>query len=360
MTLVPRADLGGLAAYVGGVSTLAGVANPIKLSSNEGAFGPPPGAVRALAEAAANLHRYPDGDSRALRAALGRTHGLDPARIVCDTGSDPLFSLLALAYGGPGSELIMSEHGFQIYAIAQTKAGGAVVRAPERDLVTDVDAIVARVTARTRLVMVANPNNPTGTVLAPDELRRLRAQLPPGVLLVVDAAYAEYVDDPAFDAGAALVDGGENTVMTRTFSKAYGLGGVRLGGAYGPPAVIDVLNRLREPFGVGIAAQAAGLAALAEPGWIARVRAHNSRERARLEAALGTLGFGGPASQANFVLAHFGTPERAAGADAHLRTRGIIVRRVASYGLPAHLRITVGTAAEVDAVIGALETFAGG
>ncbi len=360
MTLVPRPDLLSLAAYVGGVSSLPGIAHPIKLSSNEGAFGPAPGAMAAYRAAAADLHRYPDGSSAALRAALGQTHGLDGARIVCDTGSDPIFSLLALAYGGPGTELVMSEHGFSIYAIAQTKAGGDVVRAPERDLLTDVDAILARVTEHTRLVMIANPNNPTGTVLAPDELRRLRDQLPPHVLLVVDAAYAEYVDDPAYDPGAALVDAGENTVMTRTFSKAYGLGGLRLGWAYGPEAVIDILNRMREPFGVGAPAQAAGLAALAEPGWIERVRTHNSRERDRLEAALRGLGLAGPASQANFTLAHFGTPERAASADAHLRARGIIVRGVASYGLPAHLRITIGTTAEVDAVIAALEDFAGG
>jgi histidinol-phosphate aminotransferase len=355
----PRADLLGLAAYVGGASRLEGMA-ATKLSSNEGAFGPAPGAMRAYREAAADMHRYPDGGSRALREALGRLHGIDPARICCDTGSDPIFSLLALAYGGPGTELVMSEHGFSIYAIAQTKAGGAVVRAPERDLVTDVDAILARVTGRTRLVMVANPNNPTGTVLGASELRRLRAGLPDEVLLVVDAAYAEYVDDPDYEAGAALVSAGENTIMTRTFSKAYGLGGIRLGWAYGPAPVIDVLDRIREPFGVSGAAQAAGLAALAEPGWIERVRAHNTRERARLAAALDELGLLGPPSQANFVLAHFGTPARAAAADAHLRGRGLIVRAVASYGLPAHLRITIGTADDVDAVIAALRDFAGG
>ena len=358
MTLVPRPDLLTLDAYVGGVSRLAGAERVVKLSSNEGAFGPAPGVMRAYAEAAAALHRYPDGGSADLRAALGALHGLDPARIVCDTGSDPIFSLLALAYGGPGTELVMSEHGFSIYAIAATKAGGRVVRAPERDLATDVDAILAAVTPATRLVMIANPNNPTGTVVPAAALARLRAGLPAHVLLVVDAAYAEYVDDPGYDPGAALVDASPgNTVMTRTFSKAYGLGGVRLGWVYGPPAVIDILNRIREPFGVSNAAQAAGLAALAEPGWLERVRTHNTRERARLEAALATLELRGPRSQANFVLAHFGTPERAQAADAHLRARGIIVRNVASYGLPASLRITIGTTAEVDLVIAALEAF---
>ena len=358
MTLIPRPDLLALDAYVGGVSRLAGAERVVKLSSNEGAFGPAPGAMRAYAEAASHLHRYPDGGSADLRAALGALHGLAPARIVCDTGSDPIFSLLALAYGGPGTELVMSEHGFSIYAIAATKAGGRVVHAPERELTTDVDAVLAAVTPATRLVMIANPNNPTGTVLPDAELVRLRAGLPAHVLLVVDAAYAEYVDDPGYDPGRALVDASPgNTVMTRTFSKAYGLGGVRLGWVYGPPAVIDILNRIREPFGVSNAAQAAGLAALAEPGWLERVRTHNTRERTRLEAALRTLGMPGPPSQANFVLADLGTPERARAADAHLRGGGIIVRNVASYGLPAHLRITIGTTEEVDLVIAALEAF---
>ena len=366
MTLIPRADLLTLDAYVGGISRLAGANRVIKLSSNEGAFGPAPGARRAYAEAAASLHRYPDGGSAELRAALGALHGLDPARIVCDTGSDPIFSLLALAYGGPGTELVMSEHGFSIYAIAATKAGGRVVRAPERALTTDVDAILACVTPATRLVMIANPNNPTGTVISPAELIRLRRGLPAHVLLVVDAAYAEYVDvpgdDTGYDPGAALVDGsaGENTVMTRTFSKAFGLGGVRLGWVYGPPAVIDILNRIREPFGVSSAAQAAGLAALAEPGWLERIRDHNTRERTRLETALRAQGLAGPPSQANFVLAHLGTAERARAADAHLRRRAIIVRNVASYGLPTYLRITIGTTEEVDAVIAALAEFVGG
>ena len=355
MAPVPRPDLLALDAYVGGVSRIDGVERVIKLSSNEGAFGPAPAAGRACAEAAASLHRYPDGGSAALRAALGGLHGLDPARIVCDGGSDPILSLLALAYGGPGTELLMSEHGFSIYAIAAVKAGGTVRRAPERELTADVDAILARVTPATRLLMIANPNNPTGTLVSGAELRRLRKHLPPDVLLVIDAAYAEYVDDPDYDGGRALVDAAAgNTVMTRTFSKAYGLGGVRLGWAYGPAAVIDILNRIREPFGVSLPAQAAGLAALAEPGWIGRVRTHNTRERGRLERALAAAGLAGPPSQANFVLADFGTPERARAADAHLRRRGIIVRGVASYGLPAHLRITIGTTGEVDAVIEAL------
>ena len=350
----PRPDILALDAYVGGGSSLAGVERVIKLSSNEGAFGPPPGAIRAHDAAGRALHRYPDGGSVRLRDAIGRAHGLDPARIVCDTGSDPIFTLLALAYGGPGTELVMSEHGFSIYAIAQTKAGGAVVRAPERDLATDVDAILAAVTERTRLVMIANPNNPTGSMIGADALWRLRDGLPSDVLLVLDAAYAEYVDDPDYEAGAALGDRSSGTVMTRTFSKAYGMGGARLGWAYGPAAVIDVLNRIREPFGVPLATQAAGEAALAEAGWIERVRTHNSRARALLSAALEARGIRAWPSQANFVLADFGDAERAVGADRHLRACGIIVRHVASYGLPHCLRITIGTDEEIGLVIEAL------
>ncbi len=348
--LAPRADILALDAYVGGASTLAGANRVVKLSSNEGAFGPPPAAVRAHEAASRSIHRYPDGGSVSLRLAIGRAHGLDPARIVCDTGSDPIFTLLALAYGGPGTELVMSEHGFAIYAIAARKAGGAVVRAPERDLATDCDAILARVSPRTRLVMIANPNNPTGSMVPASELARLRQALPPDILLVIDAAYAEYVDDPAYEPGATLVDASGNTVMTRTFSKAYGMGGARLGWAYGPADVIDVLNRIREPFGVPLATQAAAEAALAEPGWIERVRAHNTRARARLTDALRSSGIRVHQSHANFVLADFGSPARARAADAHFRTRGIIVRHVASYGLPHCLRITVGTDEEVDLV----------
>ena len=352
-----RRNLLGLAPYVGGASHLEGVNRVVKLSSNEGAFGPPPGAMRAHTEAAQLLHRYPDGASFALRTAIGRLHGIDPDRIVCDTGSDPIFSLLALAYGGPGTELLMSEHGFSIYATAAAKAGAVVVRAPERALTTDVDALLAHVSPATRIVMIANPNNPTGTWIASREVERLRHGLPPDVLLVLDAAYAEYVDDPEYEPGLRLAGESVNTVMTRTFSKAYGLGGLRLGWAYGPAPVIELLNRIREPFGVNIAVQAAGLAALAEPGWIELVRAHNTRERARLSGALTSLDLHVWPSAANFVLVDLGYPARVVAADAHLRKRGLIVRNVASYGLPSCLRITVGTTEEVDLVIEAFESF---
>ncbi len=358
MSLLARRDILALDPYVGGASHLDGRPDRlIKLSSNEGAAGPPPAAMRAYEAASGRLHRYPDGGSAALREALGRLHGIDPARIVCDTGSDPIFSLLALAYGGPGRALIMSAHGFAIYAIAAAKAGMSVHRAPERNLVTATDAILALVSPATSIVMLANPNNPTGSLIPHHELARLRRLLPADVLLVIDGAYAEYVTEPGYDPGLALVEASGNTVMTRTFSKAYGLGGARLGWAYGPADVIDVLNRIREPFGVSIAAQAAGLAALVEPGWIETVRLRNATARARLSSALASLGLQVWPSHANFVLAGFGSPERACAADAHLRARGILVRNVASYGLPDCLRITIGLDDEVHAVIEALAEF---
>jgi histidinol-phosphate aminotransferase len=351
----PRPEVFSVASYVGGESALPGVTRVIKLSSNEGAFGPPPGAVKALAESAGALHRYPDGASTKIRAAIGEAFHLDPARIVCGNGSDELLTLLIQAYGGPGTELIMSAHGFGVYEISGKIAGCTVLKAPEQNLTADVDAILALVTQATTLVVLANPNNPTGTLVSNAEMARLRASLPAHVLLVIDAAYGEYVE--GYDGGAALVDAGENTVMTRTFSKIFGLGGARLGWCYAPPAIVDVLNRVRAPFNVSLAAAAAGIAALAEPGWVEAGRAHNTQARERLAQRLNQAGIKTHPSVGNFLLADFGTPERAAAADAFLRRRGIIVRHVRSYGLPECLRITIGTDEECNLAATALNDF---
>ena len=357
MTPRPRPEILDIAPYVGGESKLPGINRVIKLSSNEGAFGAPPAARAAYVAQADSLHRYPDGSATALREALGRAFGLDPARIVCGAGSDDLIYQLCLIYGGAGTELIMSAHGFSMYEIAGRYAGCRIIKTPERSLTADVDAILAAVSPATKLVFLANPNNPTGSVLPAAEIAQLRAGLPPDVLLVLDAAYAEYVDRPDYDPGVGLVDAGENTVMTRTFSKAFGLGGIRLGWAYAPASIVDKLNRVRSPFNVSIAASAAGIAALGEPGWLARVRAHNTQARARLVARLTEAGIRVWPSEANFVLADFGMPDRARAADAFLRSRGLIVRAVAGYGLPDCLRITVGTDEEVDLVSDALAAF---
>ncbi len=346
-----------MASYVGGESKLDGVNRVVKLSSNEGAFGPPPAAIAAMREAAAEMHRYPDGGMVLLRAAIGKAFGLDAERIVCGNGSDDLLSLLIQSYGGPGTELIMSAHGFSIYEIAGKLAGCTVRKAPERNLTTDVDAILALVSAATRMVFIANPNNPTGSLLPQGEMARLRRDLPGEVLLVIDAAYAEYVERADYDAGVALVQADENTVMTRTFSKIFGLGGARLGWAYAPPPVVDVLNRARAPFNVSGMAAAAGIAALADPGWIEESRAHNTAARNKLAARLGASGIKVHPAEANFLLADFENAERAMAADAFLRARGIIVRGVKSYGLPSCLRITIGTEEESDLVAGALDAF---
>ncbi len=344
--------------YVGGESTLPGINRVDKLSSNEGAFGVPPGAQEAYRRLAGELHRYPDGGAPDLRRAIGARFGLDPARIVCGAGSDDLIYQLCLAYGGPGRDIVMTEHGFSIYQIAGTYAGSRVIKTRERNLTADVDAMLAAVSPATRLCFLANPNNPTGCMLPYEEVARLRAGLPPEVLLVLDAAYAEYVDRPDYDPGIRLVDATDNTVMTRTFSKIFGLGGMRIGWAYAPAAVIDVLNRVRAPFNVSIAAQAAAIAALAEPGWVEKGRAHNSRipPEAGRRAARRRASRSGPARATSCW--PISPPRRAPqAADAYLRRRGVIARPVGGYGLPHCLRITVGTAEEVQVVIDALTEF---
>jgi histidinol-phosphate aminotransferase len=254
----------------------------------------------------------------------------------------------------------MSMHGFAMYQIAGTYAGSRVIKVPERNLTADVDGLLAAVTPATRLLFLANPNNPTGSLLPQSEILRLRAGLPANVLLILDAAYAEYVQRPDYDPGVALVDAGEDTVMLRTFSKIFGLGGMRVGWCYAPAPVVDALNRVRGAFNVNLAAQAAAVAALGEPGWVERSRAHNAEWRERLGAALRGAGIGVWPSEGNFVLADFATPSRAAAADAALRAGGVIVRALGSYDLPHCLRITVGTAEECSLVAELLTGFMGG
>ena len=353
----PRPEILTIHPYVGGESTLSGVNRTIKLSSNEGAFGVPPGAQDAIHKTTTEVFRYPDGGADRLREALGKRWGLDPARIVCGAGSDDLLYQFCLSYGGAGRDIIMSEHGFSIYYIAGTYAGSRVIKVPERNLTVDVDAMLAAVSPSTRLMFVANPNNPTGSMLSHEEMSSLRAGLPPEVLLVIDSAYAEYVTREDYDAGVKLVDSTDNTVMTRTFSKGFGLGGMRIGWCYAPPAVVDVLNRVRGPFNVSVAAQAAAIAALEEPGWVEMSAAHNAEWRPKLSAGIAAAGITVWPSEGNFVLADFGSVEKANAADAFLRTRGIIVRKVAGYGLPHCLRVTVGNGEECTLAIEGLTEF---
>lgn len=355
----PRPGIMDITPYVGGESEVPGIKNIIKLASNEGAFGPNPKAVAAYNETAGKLHRYPDGGCTALRRALGEMNGLNSEQIVCGAGSDELLGLLCRAYAGPGDEVLYTEHGFLMYPIAAKTAGATPVKAPEIGLTANTDELLKKVTPDTRIVFLANPNNPTGTYLGTREIKRLRASLPDSVLLVIDAAYAEFVAAEDYTPGVEMVDGGDNVVMTRTFSKIYALGGVRLGWAYCPPGIADVLNRVRNPFNVGSPAQAAGLATLADHEFTERAHRHNRTWLEWTEQRLRAMGLHGPAGVGNFALARFPheTGRRAEDADAFLKRRGIIVRRIAAYGLPDYLRITIGREDEMQAVIGALEEF---
>ncbi|MCL4765204.1 MAG: histidinol-phosphate transaminase [Hyphomicrobiaceae bacterium] len=355
----PRRGVMEIEAYVPGESSVPGGMKPAKLSSNENPLGPSAAATAAFKAAAGSLERYPDGSATGLRQAIARVHGLNPDRIVCGAGSDELLNLLAHAYLEPGDEAIFTEHGFLVYRIATLGCGGTPVVAPEKDLHTDVDAILARVTPRTKVVFVANPNNPTGTYIPFDEIRRLRQGLPGNVLLVLDAAYSEYVRRNDYEAGIELVATTGNTVMTRTFSKIHGLAALRLGWAYCPAAVADALNRIRGPFNVSAPAIAAGIAALEDHGHVDKSVAHNETWLPWLSAELRKLGLRVTPSVANFILVHFpeGAGRNADAANAFLQSRAVIVRRVGGYGLPGALRVTIGTEAENRATVAALAAF---
>lgn len=354
---VPRPGIMEIAAYVGGESALAGHSRVIKLSSNESPLGASPRAIEAFRAEAETLNHYPDGGAKRLREAIAARYGLDTGRIVCGAGSDELLALLARAYAGPGDEVIYTEHGFLMYPIVTRSAGATPVVVRETDYRADVDLILDAVTPRTRIVFLANPNNPTGTYLPAEEVERLRSGLPQNVLLVIDAAYAEYVTRNDYDSGVRLVEANDNVVMTRTFSKIYGLAALRLGWAYCPATVADVLNRIRGPFNVNAAAIAAGAAAMADVAHVDRACAHNERWLAWTADELSKLGLKCTPSVGNFVLVHFPAERSAEAALAFLNGRGIIPRRVAGYGLPDCLRITIGTEDDMRAVLAAITEF---
>jgi histidinol-phosphate aminotransferase len=357
----PRPGVLDIAAYVPGKSSAPGVAKIFKLSSNETPLGPSPRAIAAYKAAADHLEDYPDGSASELREAIGHAFGLDPERIVCGAGSDDLLHLLAYAYLVDGDEAIHTTHGFLIYPIVTLGAGAKPVVAPETEFTADVDAILARVTARTRIVFLANPNNPTGTCLSFDEVKRLHRGLPSHVLLVLDAAYAEYVQRNDYEAGIELVATSENVVMCRTFSKIHGLASLRLGWMFGPAHVVDAINRIRGPFNVSTAAIDAGIAAIKDTEHQERSREHNTRWLAWLTEEIGKLGLKVTPSVANFVLIHFpDTKGRTAkDADAFLTARGLILRYVAAYKLPNALRLSVGTEQANRLVVAALKDFMG-
>ena len=351
----PQPGIMEIALYQGGASHAEGFSEPLKLSSNENPFGPSDAAKAAFARSAATLHRYPPSDHAALRAAIGEVHGLDPARIICGAGSDEIIAFLCQAYAGPGDEVIHTRHGFAMYRISALAAGAAPVEVPERERRVDVDAVLAAATPATRLVFIANPANPTGTMIGAEEVERLAGGLPEGAILVLDGAYAEFAE--GCDGGAALIDRRDNVVMTRTFSKLYGLGGLRVGWGYGSQEVIDVLNRIRGPFNLSNTQLETAEAAVRDRVWAGFCATENARLRAWLAEELRTTGLAVDDPQANFVLARFASPERAAACEGHLRGRGILVRKVAGYNLPEALRITVGDEPSCRRVADAIRTF---
>ncbi|WP_171176089.1 histidinol-phosphate transaminase [Ruegeria sp. HKCCD8929] len=356
--ITPQPGIMDIALYQGGKSHVEGVADVIKLSSNENPFGPSPKAIEAVRDSAAQLHRYPSTDHAELRAAIGEVHGLDPQRIICGVGSDEVLQFVVQAYAGVGDEVIHTEHGFSMYPILARMAGAVPVEVPERERMVDVDAILAACTDRTRVVFLTNPGNPTSIMIPGTEVARLADALPPQVILVLDGAYTEFVD--GFDGGVSVVDGRSNVIMTRTFSKIYGLGGMRVGWGYAPQTIIDVLNRIRQPFNLSATALAAAEAAVRDRDYVDFCQAENARLRVWLADALAELGVPSDASCTNFILARFADRAEAEACDGYLQSQGLIVRRVAGYNLPNALRITVGDEQACARVVAAVKAFKGG
>jgi histidinol-phosphate aminotransferase len=343
----PRPGVLDVRPYVGGLHSVEGVDRVIILASNETPFGPSSKAMEAYEAEARELHRYPDGHANVLRTAIAERFGCDRDRIVCGAGSDELLNLLVRAYAGPGDEVLYSRHGFSIYPIFARAAGTTPVAAPEKVLTADVDSLIDRVTERTKLLFLANPNNPTGSYLSSEALETLRARLRGDVLLVIDSAYAEYVNRNDYSAGIELVERHENIVMTRTFSKIFGLAALRLGWAYCPPAVADVLHRVRCPFNVNAAAQAAGVAALADTKHTDMSRAHNDSWLPWLTTRLGAMGLTVHPSVGNFVLVQFANVATAEAAYHALLEKGVITRLMGGYELPDCLRVSIGLEEEL-------------
>jgi len=357
----PRPGVLDIAPYIPGKSTAPGVDKVFKLSSNESPLGPSPHAIEAYRRIGEHLEDYPDGAASALREAIGAVYGLDPDRIVCGAGSDDLLNLIARAYLKDGDEAVHATHGFLVYPIATIGAGAKPVVAPETNYTANVDALLAAATEKTKVVFLANPNNPTGTYLPFDEVKRLHNGLPPHVLLVLDAAYAEYVQRNDYESGIELVATSENVVMCRTFSKIHGLAALRLGWMYGPAHVVDAINRIRGPFNVNAPAIAAGIAAIRDTAHVEYSRAHNARWLPWLTEEIGKLGLKVTPSVANFILIHFPDTKgkTAKEADAFLTKRGLVLRQVGAYHLPNALRMSVGTEEANYQVVEALKEFMG-
>ena len=357
--LKPQPGIMELAPYVPGKSLVDGKPSVIKLSANESALGPSPKALEAFRGGDKSLHIYPDGSSKILREALGEFNTLDPERIVCGAGSDELLYNLARGYAGPGDEILMGEHGFNIYPIVAHCVGAKPVKVPEQNLTFDVDATLSLVNDKTRIVFIANPNNPTGSYITSDELLKLRAALRDDILLVIDCAYAEFVTRPDYNMGFDLVDGAENTVVTRTFSKIYALAALRIGWCYCPPSIVDVLNRLRGPFNLSTPAQLAGKAAVEDVNHLRAAQEHNSIWLPWLRDSLADCGLKVYPSVANFLLIQFAdtTGQSAQEAMAFFANKGILLRETSGYGLPDCLRVTIGRRNEMEEFVRVIKEF---
>ncbi|WP_417583644.1 pyridoxal phosphate-dependent aminotransferase [Pelagibacterium sp.] len=355
---VPQPGILSIAPYVPGRSSAPGkkAGEGIKLSANESPLGASPRAIEAVQAAAETLEIYPEGSSRALRSALGEVHGIDPERIVVGAGSDEVLHLLAQTYIGEGDEAVMSQYGFMVYPIITQAAGGVPVVAPETEYCADVDAILAAVTAKTKIVFLANPNNPTGTYLSAESLDRLHAGLPANVLLVIDSAYAEYVTAPDYGVGISLVERSENVVMVRTFSK-MGLAAARVGWLYGPAHLVDAVNRIRGPFNVSMLGQVAAEAATRDVTFTRTLREHNATWRHWLSEAVGSNRLRVLPSQGNFILVLFDDAQTASNANAALLDKGLIVREMGGYGIANGLRISIGSETAMKAVAVTLKDF---
>jgi histidinol-phosphate aminotransferase len=355
--ITPQPGIMDIALYQSGASHVDGHTNILKLSSNENPLGPSEAAKDAVTRSVHDMHRYPSTDHAPLRQAIGATWGVDPERVICGVGSDEIIHFLCQCYAGPGDEVIHTVHGFAMYRISTLAAGATPVEVRENDRVTDVNAILAACTKNTKLVFIANPNNPTSTMIGEGELTRLAEGVPPQAILVLDGAYAEYVD--GYDGGLAIIEARENVVMTRTFSKIYGLGGLRVGWGYGPKDIIDVLNRVRGPFNLSTAALAAAEASVRDLEYLQKCRSENAKWRDWLSNALAEIGVPCDTSTANFVLARFGSETEANACDDRLRAEGILIRRVGGYNLPHCLRITVGDESACRRVVHAIAQFKG-
>lgn len=353
----PKDWIMGIAPYVPGRSTAGEGRKVIKLSSNENPLGTSPHAQAAFDGGRGSLSRYPDPGATALREAIADKYALDPARVIYGTGSDEILHLAAGAFAGVGDEVLFVRYGFAVYEIAARRVGATPVIAPDKDYATDVDALLAAVTPNTRVVFVANPNNPTGTYTPVAEIARLHAALPAHVLLVLDQAYAEYLAADEDDGGLALAQGASNVLVTRTFSKIYGLAAERIGWGYGSADIIEALHRIRAPFNVTTAGQRAAIAALADEDFVHASRRHNAEWRdwfAREIAAMGNKGLRAIPSKANFVLVTFSGALSAEAAYEGLMAEGYITRWLPGQGLSQGLRITIGTAEETRGLMAVL------